>query len=59
MFLMGILVATDIFQSTIGTLFQNLEYLIVYIDDLITLGGGILEEYLANVNELLSRLLTK
>ena len=56
---MGILLAYDIFQSTMGTLFQNLEHLLVYLDDLITFSSGILDEHLVEVNEVLSRLLNK
>ena len=56
---MGILVDCDIFQVAMGTLFQYLEHLIVNLDDLITIGSGTLEEHLAEVNELLFRLLVK
>ena len=56
---MGILVTCDIFQSAMGTLFQNLEHLLVYLYDLLTIGSGSLDEYLAEVDEVLSRLLAK
>ena len=56
---MSILVDCDIFQVAMGTLFQYLEHLIVNLDDLITIGSGTLEEHLAEVNELLFRLLVK
>ena len=56
---MGILVDCDFFQVAMGTLFQYLERLIVNLDDLITIGSGTLEEHLAEVNELLFRLLVK
>ena len=41
---MEILVACDIFQATICILFQDLEKLLVYIDDLFALGNGTFEE---------------
>ena len=56
---MGILVACDIFQAAMGTLFQDLEHLFVFIDDIITLSSGNFEEYLSEVDEVLSRLLAK
>ena len=56
---MGILVTCDIFQSAMGTLFQNLEHLLVYLYDLLTLASGSLDEHLAEVDEVLSRLLAK
>ena len=56
---MGILVTCDIFQATMGTLFQDLEKIFVYLDDLIALGNGALDEHLATVDEILSRLLAK
>ena len=56
---MGILVTCDIFQAAMGTLFQDLEKLFVYLDDLIALGNGTLDEHLAEVDEILSRLLAK
>ena len=56
---MGILVACNIFQSAMWTLFQHLEHLIVYLDDLITLSSGSLDEHLAEVDKVLSRLLAK
>ena len=56
---MGILVACDIFQSAMGTLFQDLEHLLVYLDDLITLGIGSFDEHLAEVDEVLSHLIVK
>ena len=42
-----------------GTLFQDLEKLFVYLDDLIALGNGTFEENMSEVDEILSRLLTK
>ena len=56
---MGILVACDIFQAAMGALFQDLEKLFVYLDDLIVLGNGTFKEHMSEVDETLSRLLTK
>ena len=41
------------------TLFQDLEKLSVYLDDRIVLGNGSFEEYMSEVDNILSRLLTK
>lgn len=56
---MGILLPCNIFQAAMGTLFQDLKHIIVYLDDLITLGSGTLEEYLAVINQLPFRLFAK
>ena len=56
---MGLLVATDVFQEAMGGLFLDLEYVIIYIDDIIVLGCGSLTEHLADVSEVLSRLKNK
>ena len=42
-----------------GTHFQDLEKLFVYMYDLIALGNGTLDEHLSEVDEILSRLLAK
>lgn len=34
---MGLLVATDVFQEAMGCLFLDLEYVMIYIDDIIVL----------------------
>ena len=56
---MDILVACDIFQWAMGTLFQYLKHLFVYLDDLITLGSESFDGQLAEIDEVLYRLLTK
>ena len=53
---MGIKVATDVVQVTISTLFNDLEHIVVYIDDVIIIGSGSYEEYMKLVNEILRRL---
>ena len=56
---MGLLVAADVFQEAMGGLFLDLENVIIYIDDIIVLGCGTLEEYLADALEVLLRLKNK
>ena len=56
---MGILVACNIFQCAMGTLFQDLEHLLIYLDDIITFSRGNFDEHLAEVNEVLYCLLAK
>ena len=56
---MGILLPCNIFQAAMWTLFQDLKHIIVYLDDIITLGSGTLEEYLAVINQLPFRLFAK
>ena len=56
---MSILVAYDIFQAAMGTCFQDLDHLLVYLDDIITLSSWNFEEHLVEVDEVLSRLLSK
>ena len=55
----GLLVATDVFQEAMEGLILDLEYVIMYIDDIIVLGCCSLTEHLANVSEVLSCLKTK
>ena len=56
---MGFCGSTDIFQHTLGTLFADLAHVSVYLDDIIIIGIGSYEEYLAQVEEVLARLLEK
>ena len=56
---MGLLVATDVFQEAMGGLLLDLEYVIIYIDDIIVLGCGSLTGHLNDVSEVLYRLKNK
>ena len=56
---MEIFVAADIFRSPIRTLFQDLERVVVYIDDIMIINSSTIEDQLQDVNEVLSRLYTK
>ena len=51
--------STDIFQHTLGTLFTGLAHVLVYLDDIVIIGIGSYEEHLAQVEEVLARLLEK
>ena len=55
---MGILVAADIFQSAIGTLFQDLECIIIFIKNIMMLSSINFKEHLRNVDEVLAHLNT-
>ena len=56
---MGLLVTTDVFQEAMGGLLLDLENVIIYIDDIIVLGCGTLNEHLTDVSEVLLRLKNK
>ena len=48
---MGIKVATDIFQRTLGHLFSNMTNIRVCVDDCIIIGSGTFEEHMRDVKE--------
>ena len=48
---MGIKVALDVFQSAMSGLFINLEGVIIYINDTLTIGASTFEEHISMVNE--------
>ena len=54
---MGVVVATDIFQSRLLDLLGDLEYVVVYLDDIMIIGNGTFEEHLHQVEVVLTRLL--
>ena len=56
MLLMGVKVATDVFQEAMSSLFNDLENVIVYLDDIIILGSTSFEEHMKIVSEVLRRL---
>ena len=56
MLLMGVKVATDVFQEAMLSLFNDLEGVIVYLDDIIILGSDSFEEHMKIVSEVLRRL---
>ena len=53
---MGLCNSPDIFQEKMGNLFQDLEYVRAYIDDLLVLTKGSYEEHLDSIGEVLGRL---
>ena len=53
---MGISGSPDIFQEKMSTLMQELEYVRVYIDDLLTISTESLDDHLDKLNQVLTRL---
>ena len=56
---MGASNAPDIFQAKMGSLFQDLEYVRAYIDDLLILSKGTFEDHLDKLDKVLRRLQDK
>ena len=56
---MGCCNATDIFQAKMGSLFQDLEYVRAYIDDLLILSCSTFEDHLDKLGKVLQRLQDK
>ena len=54
---MGLAISLDIFQSSMGSLFQDMPQIYVYVGDIIVLGSGSLEEHLEDVGKALDRLI--
>ena len=50
---MGIADLPDIFQERMSGLMENLEYVRMYIDDLLILSGGIFDNHLLKLQEVL------
>ena len=53
---MGLCNSPDIFQEKMGNLYQDLEYVRAYIDDLLVVTNGTLEDHLEKLTEVLKRL---
>jgi hypothetical protein len=53
---MGIAGSPDIFQAKMMELMESLEYVLAYIDDLLFISRGSLEDYLEKLEEVLKRL---
>ena len=53
---MGIKVATDVFQATMGEVFEYLNSMIIYLGDILVIGAGSYIEHLTVVSEVLRRL---
>ena len=53
---MGIKVSTDVFQAAMGDLFADMPNVVVYLDDVLVIGAGRLEEHFQIVREILRRL---
>jgi len=56
---MGASNAPDVFQAKMGTLFQDLEYVRAYIDDLLILSSSTFEDHLDKLGQVLQRLQEK
>ena len=56
---MGFCGSSDIFQHILGTLFADMEQVLVYLDDIIVIGSGTYKEHLEKIEETLARLLKK
>ena len=53
---MGLKIASDVFQEAMGELFNDMEEVIVYIDDILVIGTDSYKKHLAVVQEVLTRL---
>ena len=56
---MGLNVSPDLFQERLSKLFADLQYMKVYLDDLLIFSNGSYEDHLAKVDEALRRLKSK
>ena len=54
---MGLSISSDIFQASMSSLFEDLPFVYVYVDDIFILGSGSFEEHLENVSLALDRLI--
>ena len=53
---MGIACAPDIFQNEMATLMEELEFVRVYLDDLLVISKGSLEDHLEKLDRVLEKL---
>ena len=53
---MGVFISPIIYQNKISALMEYLEYIRVYLDDLLLITLGSFEEHIANVEEVMKRL---
>ena len=56
---MGFVGSSDIFQNVLGTMFADLEYVLVHIDDIIIIGTEDFDSHLEQIEEVLARLKDK
>ena len=49
----GVCMASDVFQQALGGLFQDLQYVLVYIDDIIVISLGTFTQHMEQVDEVL------
>ena len=54
---MGVVVATDIFQARLGDLLGDLQYVVVYLDDILIIGNSTFKDHLQQIETVLIRLL--
>ena len=55
---MGISCAPDIFQAEMSSLMEELEFVRVYLDDLLVISKGTFEDHLQKVDQVLGKLMT-
>eukprot|EP00957_Ditylum_brightwellii_P143453 10928985-Ditylum_brightwellii.AAC.1 len=53
---MGVSIATDIFQERMSRILSDIPCAIVYMDDIIIVGSGLLEEHLKDVAQVLKKI---
>ena len=53
---MGLVIASDVFQAEMGTLFVDMENVLVYIDDILVITKGSYEQHLQAVKRVLIKL---
>ena len=54
---MGPCVSLDIFQACLGQLFQDIENMLIYIDDILVIGHGSFEEHLKLLETVVDQLI--
>jgi len=54
---MGVKCAPDVFQDRMSTLMEGLNYVLTYLDDILIISNGSLEDHLSKLNIVLNRLL--
>ena len=56
---MGLTISADVFQREMTKLFQGLEYVMVYIDDVLVVTRGDFDDHLCKLRTVLSRMRSK
>ena len=53
---MGLKISADVFQRELSMIFQNMPYVLVYIDDILVITKGSYEQHLQAVEKVLFKL---